>query len=162
MNLYLLRHGAAGPSGAGNDRDRALTKEGRADVRAIARWMNEQGIAPTLIAASPFLRAQETAALVVKVLGSHESPETWDDLAPGGHLSTVIRRISRSGPGPLLLVGHEPSLSTLLSWITTGDENARIAMTKGSLAKIRNLGFSPRVSGELHWLVTPRLVRKER
>jgi hypothetical protein len=40
--------------------------------------------------------------------------------------------------------------------------NARIAKTKGSLAKIRNLGFSPRVSGSFNWLVTPRLGRKER
>ncbi len=53
-----------------------------------------------------------------------------------------------------LLVGHEPLLSSLISRIITGDENAAIAMSKGALAKIREFSPLPPPAGELHWLVT--------
>ena len=56
----------------------------------------------------------------------------------------------------ILLVGHEPLLSSLISRIIAGDENAGIAMTKGGLAKIRDVSFAERPSGELHWLLTAK------
>jgi phosphohistidine phosphatase len=80
---------------------------------------------------------------------------TWKVLAPGGDSDTVCHLIGKHEDlRAILLVGHEPLLSALISRIIAGDENSAIAMSKGALAKIRE--FSPTLSpsGELHWLVT--------
>jgi len=138
-----------------SDADRRLTKKGRDDIGATGRWMAEQEIRFDLIAASPLARAQETAAIIAESLGVKNRIVTWNILGPGGDTDTVCREIGKHEDlHSLLLVGHEPLLSALVSRIITGDENAAIAMTKGSLAKIREYSFTMRPSGELHWLVT--------
>ena len=151
-----MRHGKAEDAGPGaSDADRRLTKKGREEIAAAGRWMVDQDLRFDLIASSPLVRAQETAAIIAESLGGKERPVTWKVLAPGGNTDTVCRLIGKQGElHSVLLVGHEPLLSALISRIIAGDENTAIAMTKGSLAKIRE--FSPAIlpSGELHWLVT--------
>jgi phosphohistidine phosphatase len=156
MDVYILRHGKAEDAGPGtSDADRRLTKKGREEIVAAGRWIALQNLRFDLIAASPLIRAQETAAIIAESLGEKNRLVTWKVLAPGGNTDTVCRMIGKQGQlHSILLVGHEPLLSALISRIIAGDENAAIAMTKGSLAKIRE--FSPMIppSGELHWLVT--------
>jgi len=151
-----MRHGKAEDPGPGkNDADRRLTKKGHEEIVAAGRWMAAQDLRFDLIASSPLFRAQETAAIIAESLGKKQRLVTWKVLVPGGNTDTVCRMIGKQGEiRSILLVGHEPLLSALISRIIAGDENAAIAMTKGSLAKIR--GFSPtgHLSGELHWLVT--------
>jgi phosphohistidine phosphatase len=137
------------------DADRPLTKKGGEEIVAAGRWMALQDLRFDLIASSPLVRAQETAAIIAESLGEKDRLVTWKVLAPGGNPDTVCRMIGKQGDlRSILLVGHEPLLSALISRIIAGDENTAIAMTKGSLAKIRE--FSPTIppSGELHWLVT--------
>ncbi len=157
MDVCLLRHGKAEPSApGGRDADRRLTKKGREDILAAALWMAAQELEFGLIAASPFARAQETAAIVSGVL-EMPAPETWDILVPGGEPDRVLHEIGRyESSTAILLVGHEPLLSSLISRIIAGDEHAGIVMTKGGLAKIRNVSFTRRPSGELHWLLTAK------
>jgi len=138
-----------------SDADRRLTKKGRDDIAAAGRWMAAQGLRFDLIAASPFVRAQETAAIIAETLGEKDVLVTWKELAPGENTDTVCRLLGRhSGRDAILLVGHEPLLSALISRIVTGEENAAIAMSKGALAKIREFTCTMSPSGELHWLVT--------
>jgi phosphohistidine phosphatase len=76
-------------------------------------------------------------------------------LAPGGNTDTVCRHIGElTDVRTILLVGHEPLLSALISHIIAGNENAAISMPKGALAKIRNFSYTLSPSGELRWLVT--------
>jgi len=158
MDVYILRHGKAEEAGPGMaDADRRLTKKGREEIAAAGRWMAVQGFRFDLIAASPFVRAQETAAIVAGCLEEKDRLVTWDLLAPGGTADTVCHEIGKlPDPGAVLLVGHEPLLSALVSRIIAGDENAAVAMTKGALAKIRDFSMTTRPSGELHWLVTAK------
>lgn len=108
-----------------------------------------------LIAASPLVRAQETATIIADCLREKDSLVTWKVLAPGGNPDTVCRLIGKHPDvRAILLVGHEPLLSALINRIITGDENAAIAMSKGALAKIREFSPTSSPSGELHWLVT--------
>jgi phosphohistidine phosphatase len=80
---------------------------------------------------------------------------TWKLLAPGGNPESVCRLIGKHlDVRAVLLVGHEPLLSALISRIITGNENAAIAMSKGALAKIREFSPKRNPAGELHWLVT--------
>jgi len=138
-----------------SDADRRLTKKGRDDIAAAGRWMAAQGLRFDLIAASPFVRAQETAAIIAETLGEKDVLVTWKELAPGGNTDSVCHLLGKHPDrGSILLVGHEPLLSALISRIVTGEENAAIAMSKGTLAKIREFTCTMSPSGELHWLVT--------
>ena len=158
MDVFIVRHGKAEDAGAGrSDADRQLTKKGRDDILAVAYWIAAQQIEFDLIAASPFVRAQETAAIVAEVLGVPEKIVTWKTLVPGGNPDTVCRELDRHHQASaVLLVGHEPLLSALISRIISGHNDAGIAMTKGALAKIRNYSFTGHPSGELHWLLTAK------
>jgi len=157
VDIYLMRHGKAEVAGqGGSDAARRLTKKGHDEIRAVARWMKAQDLSFDLIAASPLARAQETAGIVAAALGP-ETVESWEVLVPGGNPDTVCHAIGRyPDTATLLLVGHEPLLSALASRMVAGDENARIAMTKGAVAKIRNFSFEAGCTGELHWLITAR------
>jgi phosphohistidine phosphatase len=156
VDVFILRHGKAEVAGPGvDDADRRLTKKGREDIAAAGRWMAAQEIRFDLIAASPLVRAQETAAIMAESLGDKDRLVTWEMLAPGGNTDTVCHEIGKyENARSILLVGHEPLLSALVSRIITGNENAAIVMTKGALAKIRDFSPTRCPSGELHWLVT--------
>jgi len=153
-----MRHGKAeDPVPETGDAGRKLTKKGREEIAAAGRWMKAQELCFDLIAASPLLRAQETASIIADALDEKDLLVTWKVLAPGGNPETVCRMIGRHpDTGSILLVGHEPLLSTLLSRIITGDENAAIAISKGSLARVRGFTFTMNPSGELHSLVTAK------
>jgi phosphohistidine phosphatase len=156
VDIYLMRHGKAEVAGPDmDDADRRLAKKGREDIAAAGRWMEAQGLRFDLIAASPLARAQETATIIAGHLGEKDILVTWKVLVPGGNADTVCRLTGRHNDmQAILLVGHEPLLSALISHIITGEENAAIVMSKGALAKIRNFSYRMTPSGELHWLVT--------
>ena len=160
MDVYLLRHGRAETAGPGIDEeDRRLTKRGREEIAAAGRWMATQGLRFDLIAASPLVRAQETATIIAENLGEKDRLVTWKVLAPGGIPDTVCHLIGKHPEvRSILLVGHEPLLSALISHIITEDENAAIAMSKGTLAKIRAFSLTQSPSGELHWLITASMM----
>ena len=70
MEVYLLRHGIAEDAPPGkSDADRALTPEGRQKLRRVLGRARAAGVEPTLILASPYRRAVETAEVAVESLG---------------------------------------------------------------------------------------------
>ena len=159
MNVFLLRHGKAEEVRAGGDAGRKLTRQGRDDIATVARWMADQDFEFERIATSPFARARETAEIVAATLDMPDHIEIWEMLVPGGSPDTICHELGRFSDDPgLLLVGHEPLLSALISRIISGDPGSGIVMTKGGLAKIRDFSFSRRPAGELHWLLTARQI----
>jgi phosphohistidine phosphatase len=59
----------------------------------------------------------------------------------------------------LLLVGHEPTLSSLIGLLICGGSDAGILLAKGGLARIRNVTKDGNaVRGELQWLLTPKMM----
>jgi phosphohistidine phosphatase len=160
MDLFILRHGKAGQSSdMQHDSDRTLTGDGKDEIKKVARWMKSKKYRFDGIATSPLKRAHETAVIVTRVLGEEDGLTIWDELAPGGNPDKVFYRVSQYGEGAtVLIVGHEPALSMLISRIISGDENATVALSKGGLAKIRNCSFKKQPSGELQWLLTPKQI----
>jgi phosphohistidine phosphatase len=138
-----------------SDENRRLTKKGREEIFSAGHWMAAQELRFDLIAASPLVRAEETATIIAECLGEKDRLVTWKVLAPGGNMDTICHLIGKHPDmRAILLIGHEPLLSALISRIITGNENAAIAMSKGALAKIRDFSPTTSPSGELHWLVT--------
>jgi phosphohistidine phosphatase len=93
------------------------------------------------------------------VLDQEDVLTTWDALAPGGDTDSVCSAaLQRGDDGAVLIVGHEPGLSGLISTIISGDTHSSIVLSKGGLAKIRDYSFRARPSGELQWLLTPKQI----
>ncbi|NLX50403.1 MAG: phosphohistidine phosphatase SixA [Methanospirillum sp.] len=155
MDLYVLRHGKAERTAPGeDDAVRNLTEKGQRDARRLGRWMRDRDLAIDLVATSPYVRARETAVLVLQGDPAPPPIETWDELRPDGEVEAVLARLEAFDPsGAVLIVGHEPLLSSLASAAMGG---GRIRLPRGALAKVA--GFAPGGSGALELLVTPALI----
>jgi len=162
MDLFILRHGKAEKSSDGAaDAARALTRDGKEEVRKVARWMKRNNIRFDSIATSPLKRARGTAKIVATVLGQKDRLVVWDELAPGGDPDTVCYHASGHGEhASVLIVGHEPGLSMLISTITGDTSDGSLGFAKAGLAKIRNFAYTKRPSGDLQWLLTPKHIEK--
>jgi len=161
MNLFILRHGKAEKSSVGTpDAARALTRDGKEEVKKVAQWMKGKKIRFDAIATSPLNRARGTAKIVAAVLDQKDQLVVWDDLAPGGDPDTVCYHVSGFGKhASVLIIGHEPGLSMLISKIT-GETG--IGLAKAGLAKIQNFTFTRHPSGNLQWLFTPKHMKDKR
>jgi phosphohistidine phosphatase len=119
MKLYVMRHGPAEEQAeSGVDGDRALTAAGRKRVRNVARALLEAGEAPLYMATSALVRAVQTAEIVALTtnLGELDGIVTVRrELAPGGAAATFVRRLASEGRRRVMIVGHEPELSDLVS-----------------------------------------------
>lgn len=164
MDLFILRHGKAGKATGGpDDNARALTRDGKDEIKKVAEWMKGRKIRFDIIATSPLKRALGTAAIIASVLGQKDKLTVWDELAPGGDPDTVCYNASQQGnDAAVLVIGHEPDLSMLISKIISGNMNSSIALSKGGLAKIGNYSFETRPSGDLQWLLTQKLILEMR
>ncbi len=158
VELFIMRHGKAEARAMGsNDADRTLTGQGREEVKKIGRWITSMGYTIDLVAASPLKRARETADLIAETTKQAHSVQVWDLLSPGGDVEGLLRQVgTHAGDGPVLLVGHEPQLSMVISRIISRDGSAQIFLAKGSFARIKNVTVHGDLSGELHSLITPK------
>ena len=135
MDLYVLRHGKAERAApGGDDAARPLTEKGQRDARRLGRWMRDHDLAIDLVATSP-LRPGAGDGSPGAPGGGHAAPAR--DLGrarPGGTVDGVLARLAAFDPaGAVLVVGHEPLLSTLASAAIGG---GRIRLAKGALAKV--------------------------
>lgn len=162
LNLFLLRHGVAvdrDPHSFPDDSRRPLTLKGEDRVRLVCDALQALELSFDGILSSPFLRARQTAEIVATALGLRRELQFRDELAPPGDPKALVRYISRMQPGPenLLLVGHEPYLSELLSMLISGHPDAAIDLKKNGLAKIE---LTQRLKygrcATLNWLLSPR------
>ncbi len=160
MNLYVLRHAIAvdsGLPGYEDDSQRPLTGKGRSKMRKAARGMARLGIRVDLILSSPYLRARETADVVAEVLDLSDKLVFTENLTPLGYLDELITEINRQylSIENLMLVGHEPSLSGLISTLLSGDSSLMITLKKGGLCKLLVSGLKYDRCATLEWLLYP-------
>lgn len=112
--LFLMRHGQAEGSAPGGDPERRLTKEGARGVEAAARAMGRMRLVPDVIWHSPYVRAEETAALVAKELKAGRLSAV-EELVPHGAATKVADRLIEEAPTRLLVVSHLPLLPELVA-----------------------------------------------
>lgn len=163
MDLYVLRHGEAGKrlAAGSKDSERALTVAGAKEVEEIAGAIAKLGIKPDLVATSPLARAHQTAAIVAKKLKIKNKLQDWDELKPEGSRIKLYERLARFKPeASVMVVGHEPYLSSLVSELAFEGQKGRVVMKKGGLARVGVTSLRPRPKGELRWLLTPRIMKR--
>ncbi len=160
MDVYILRHGKAGIADHEDpdDRRRPLTAQGKEEMGVIGRWLRARKLDFSLIATSPLTRAAETASVVSRTLGQRDRVSTWEELSPGIHPREVVKRLSDLGSDSrVMLVGHEPQLSSIVSLLISGTHSCGIILKKGGIARIRM--HDGAAGGELVWLLAPGLIR---
>jgi phosphohistidine phosphatase len=149
--LWLLRHAEAEPHGVRPDSERRLTERGEQQARAAGLALLRLDVALAAVLFSPKVRARQTAELAA-VSWSPEARGRLREhppLASGFDAREALDALaSVGGEGRVLLVGHEPDLSTVIAELTGG----RVDLKKGGLAVVRLDG----TSGELVMLMRPR------
>lgn len=164
MDFFILRHGQAQELSATvkSDSKRMLTVAGKKEVEDIAKGIKNLGIQFDYVVTSPLKRSQQTAIIVSDKLKTKNSLLEWNELKPEGARDEFYKKISKlKDDSSVLIVGHEPYLSTLIGEIiTNGKSYCSIDLKKGGLAKIRIISKHPKFHGELKWLMTPRQVKK--
>ena len=160
MELYFLRHGIAEARERfpfARDFDRPLTKEGVQKVQRIARAMKSLDLRFDLVLSSPYVRARQTAEIVVRTLKLLPvlklTPVLGVDSTPHRLIRGLLRR---KLPPSLLLVGHEPLFSDTMALLLCGQSGLELTMKKGGLARLTVSRLQVGRCAVLEWLLTPK------
>jgi phosphohistidine phosphatase len=154
LELYFVRHADAGDPAAwpGDDSDRPLSEEGREQATRLGSYLKGLRIKPDALITSPKVRAADTAKLIGELVGRDV---TMDGRLAGGleadELGTLLREVDGQ-VGKVILVGHDPDFSSLVSWLAA----APVSLGKCALARIDLPDRSVRPGGgSLRWLLPP-------
>jgi phosphohistidine phosphatase len=144
--LWLLRHADAEPHGTREDSARRLTERGERQARLAGEAIAAMGVEFEALLSSPKERALRTATVAAQAWSEQqrEKLEIHAPLAERFDARQALAAMSALPSGPrvagqaapparVLLVGHEPDLSTVVAELT----GARIDLKKGGLAVVR-------------------------
>ena len=163
MNLFIVRHAIAaeaGSAGFTDDCQRPLTEKGRMKMEAVARGLHSLDVNLDMILSSPYLRARETADILADVFKMKARPALNENLTPIGDIQRLIGDITAStSVENLALVGHEPSLSALVSTLLAGTPDILVNMKKGGVCCLTLDNFR-KDRAMLEWLLTPSQLMK--
>ena len=153
MKLYFLRHADA-LEGA-DDAARPLSPHGKKEALEVGRFLKRAGIQFDAAYSSPFVRAKETAEIVLDLCGSTKleltaallnetSDEKFDEWLKGMPDAKHV-----------CLVGHAPSLADRVRQLLGITATDALKLPKGALACLET---ENRRTATLKFLVTPKLL----
>lgn len=170
MNLLVIRHAIAedkeafAASGRSDDQ-RPLTEEGRAKMRRAAEGLRFACPRVGVLAASPLVRARETAEIIAAPL-KISRVEIVEALRPDRAYDDVVAWLRRRLPPneddddtTIGIVGHEPHLGGLVTWLMTGSNDSRIELKKGAACLLRFDRAPSAAEATLRWALTPAHLR---
>jgi phosphohistidine phosphatase len=164
MKLLIIRHGIAedqdtfAATGKSDDL-RPLTAEGRTKMAHAAEGLREVVPDISLLASSPLVRAHETAEIVGRVYEIEVRPTT-DALRPDASFDEFLDWLRDSGDQKVVaVVGHEPHLSTLATWLISEVKESRMELKKGGACLLEFDGAPKAGSATLEWLMQPAHLR---
>ena len=160
MQVLIIRHADA-ESEAKTDELRPLSSKGKADM-----WKNAQGlktIVPQIdrIAHSPLLRAQQTAEIIAQVY-SAAPLEILPPLAPNHSMTAILTYLQQqSSIAPMVaLVGHEPILGQLATWLLTEQVSHWMPLKKGAVCSLEFPNQIEVGQAILTWMLRPKQLRQ--
>jgi phosphohistidine phosphatase len=159
MIVYFLRHASAGTRHGNSTQDekRPLDKDGIEQCASIGRLLASIDAVPDIILSSPLKRAFQTATLVANEIGYEQDIELTPAMRPDANyeaFSELLREHSKAKS--VMVVGHNPTISSFFSLLMTGGaNNTAIAMKKGAVASVDYA--AKRCT--LNWIVTPKIAR---
>lgn len=132
MRLLVIRHGQAESySSTGSDQDRNLTDIGIDQVKRAAQCLSELDIDFDTLWVSPYIRAQQTAELLIPTLNLEAV--TKDCITPESDPSAFLDEVDLESKQSIVIVSHQPFVSSLISLLTVGNTFAGPPMATASL-----------------------------
>jgi phosphohistidine phosphatase len=172
LKILVIRHGIAEERGKGQgpeeDWHRALTDEGRKKMRRAAKGLANVVKCIDVLGSSPLDRALQTAEIVGEVFGVKTSVAAG--LVPGNGPGEVLKWVQQQTAEkkssderdvPIVaVVGHEPGLGVLVSWMLSGLNESFVELKKGAACLVEFDGQVKAGHGRLVWSLRPRELRK--
>lgn len=165
MKLLVVRHGAAmdkvefARTGESDDL-RPLTDEGKDEMKSVSKGLRAELEDLDTLATSPLVRARETADIIAEAYGI-EPPVVERSLMPGTSFDEFEKWCSDLGEKKVIaIVGHDPHLSSLVTWLMTGRSDPRIRLKKGGACLLTFESEPRHDSGTLKWLLSARKLRR--
>ncbi len=125
---------------------------------SAALGMKSLGLNFDAVLSSPYLRAWQTAEIVAQVYKfKNKKIHLTDNLLPPASIEELLKEVRARFPrsGNVLLVGHEPHLSEMVSRLLKSDKPLVIDFKKGGLCCL-SLRYPPGSDrAVLNWLLTP-------
>jgi len=150
--LYLVQHGKAFDEKV--DPERKLTPEGVAETTLVASYLARVGVSVNGIVHSGKARALQTAEIFAKHLNAR-FVKAIDGLNPNDDPGIIAGKLSELGDG-VMIVGHLPHLSKLVSLLVVGNSSVQVVNFRYSgVLKLRYLGGG----WVIDWYITPELVK---
>ena len=162
MLLLVIRHGiAVEPRSEDPETDamRELTKEGREKMRLGAKGLRREIDAPDVLASSPLVRARQTAEIVADAYGGLDVVIA-DELTPSRPPAALARWLTRQREHErVAVVGHEPHLSSVVSWLLTGSDHPLLHLKKGAACLLEFTSDIGAGRAALLWALRPGQMR---
>jgi phosphohistidine phosphatase len=162
MNLYIVRHAIAVQRGTPDyedDSQRPLTDKGRKKMKKIVQGLRQFDTRLNTILSSPYVRARDTAKILADEFKLENQLYFSENLVPPGNFEALVDEIQEKyDVENLALVGHEPMLSQLISWLTTGHTDMELNLKKGGVCYLSSDNLYQDHRAALEWLLTPALI----
>ncbi len=136
-NLICWRHAEAEvDSKTGADIDRELTKQGRKDAVAMAKWLHQHLPANTEVLCSPARRCLETAAALQR-FNRHQKVTIAEYLGVENTVDKIAKHVlNEDSSRTILIIGHQPNLGLLIARLLKM-ENEACVVKKGAVWWLR-------------------------
>ncbi len=160
--LYIVRHGIAVDALAPGipDAERPLTPKGEKRMKQVARGLCRLEPKIEQIVTSPAVRALQTVQILADVLLLKEHMEVSNVLQVGASARTIARWLRGRSTERLMIVGHNPAFSELISVLVLGVSRPVFCeLKKGAIAALTPPP-SPEDLYQLDWVAPPRLLRR--
>jgi phosphohistidine phosphatase len=154
MEIYLVQHGES--KSEIEDPERPLTDKGKVEVESVARHVAALGIKVGSIIHSGKLRAKQSAELFARYLLPPHGVREEKGLAPLDDPHQAKHLIEQA-QSPLMIVGHLPHLSRLVSLLTL--DNPEKEVIRFRMGSIVCLGRSGDDSWSIEWFLIPQLIQ---
>jgi phosphohistidine phosphatase len=165
MHLLIVRHAIAedreefARTGRADD-ERPLTRGGRRRMARGARGLRRTLPGIDLLAASPLVRAAQTAAIVADAYGDVAQAEV-EELRPTARYKDLLRWLRAQAEADVIaVVGHEPHLSGLATLLLTGKSEPVLELKKGAACLLSFDGDVAAGKATLRWALTPAQLRR--
>ena len=163
MEIIFLRHGPAEEREdwaltGRPDSERPLTAEGRRRAREAAKGLARFAGSADLVATSPWTRAKETAEIAAKALGAPLVETNF--LLPHRSPSSLAGWLSDLEGERIVIVGHEPHLSRVVSWMMTGASGRSVVAFKKAQALMLQTPKAAAGTAVLAWSLPPKALRR--
>jgi phosphohistidine phosphatase len=162
--LYLVRHAIAEQYDPGrwpDDAERPLTDRGVRRFRRAARGLRALAPEVDALLSSRYARAWTTAELLAEHSG-WPAPDPLEALTPGHRPPEVLAALEGfAAAATVALVGHNPDLPALASYLLTGAPGAlEIEWRRGAVAALDSAGAAGPGAFALRSMLPPRALRR--